>query len=545
MGSDGVDQDDLSSLCHDIATLNLEGHGDVVRQLNRTDFGGIPGLQKDVLASLFEDVISGGFEGDESDTPSLFHVRMGNSGDDHHDNLSYTWFGIKTNYNSALWAYKWRTHNSKGCDGVAVGYISKDFSLQKGVMGAILLHSVRGPPRVFAIKVHAHGATFSGNQSTLERSNIVQRLNHHQHSRFHMWGRVGNLTFCGNPGVGKSTIVNLLCGRPTFTSGESMNGVTQANQSVVMEFGGELVDTPGIVDVAIEAAAKMLMHDAILMSERQIFSFVMTVESGRVRPADVKVIRAVLAATGVAPERLHNKFVILINKCTPRAISEATEMVSKLGQAIEPYSTSRILLIPKTSDTVHLSAALALLWGVLMDTTDALVFRHAVQNVELSLTGIAANLARGTEQRKIIQTAARARQKRRLIDIRRAGTLIGYVDPEYRVETATGLRECDMCGLCPFGFGLQCVTCGTDVCLGCLIPGSLACSEPCHTTCLVFTSAGEFTRCSTPFCANCFKPMFSSELDREPIHHNHENGCCVCSDCAMLNAECPRCHQAL
>lgn len=67
-----------------------------------------------------------------------------------------------------------------------------------------------------------------------------------------------SLIFIGNPGVGKSTLLNCLLGRAEFNAGITFGGgMTQVLQVCTTSAGYRFVDTPGLSDVKKrEQAAK-------------------------------------------------------------------------------------------------------------------------------------------------------------------------------------------------------------------------------------------------------------------------------------------------
>ena len=106
-----------------------------------------------------------------------------------------------------------------------------------------------------------------------------------------------NLMFIGNPGSGKSTTCNAILGQVAFNSGLHTTGLTTESSQHPWEHEGvmhAITDTPGLADVnmrkeAAEEISKALKGDIIY----KIF-FVVTLESGRVRPADLTTIDLVL-----------------------------------------------------------------------------------------------------------------------------------------------------------------------------------------------------------------------------------------------------------
>ena len=136
-----------------------------------------------------------------------------------------------------------------------------------------------------------------------------------------------DVIFVGNPGVGKSTLLSAVSGLH-FESGWSwVNGLTQELrfQSSPALPGVRFGDTPGLADVSMaERAAKAIneaFSDAARHGRNVKLFFVITCESGRLRPEDLFTIKQVMqsielpgAVGAVKPGP--NCYGLLINKCS-------------------------------------------------------------------------------------------------------------------------------------------------------------------------------------------------------------------------------------
>lgn len=115
----------------------------------------------------------------------------------------------------------------------------------------------------------------------------------------------------GNPGVGKSTLLNSLIKKIKFKSGISIGGgLTQVVQYVShgsINYG----DTPGLCDMELKEQAANEIEKALKRGGEFKILFVMTIESGRVRPEDFLTIETVLSNIDVEVN-----YGIVINKVT-------------------------------------------------------------------------------------------------------------------------------------------------------------------------------------------------------------------------------------
>ncbi|CAE7942319.1 unnamed protein product [Symbiodinium necroappetens] len=131
--------------------------------------------------------------------------------------------------------------------------------------------------------------------------------------------------FVGNPGVGKSTILNGLISELRFKSGFSPGqGMTSVLQCE--EKGGKFyMDTPGLADVEKRRIAAKEIEKALKQDGDYRIFFVLTLESGRVRPQDKATMELVLQAAPC----IGHKYGILFNKVSKRAVAEFLENPSR------------------------------------------------------------------------------------------------------------------------------------------------------------------------------------------------------------------------
>lgn len=123
----------------------------------------------------------------------------------------------------------------------------------------------------------------------------------------------------GDPGAGKSTILNGLVGtaargpRMPFRSGLSVaSGRTIALQTDVVG-GVRYSDTPGLDDVALKRQAAAAIANAVCLGGAVRLLFVLTMEAGRVRGANFATIRIVLDALTAVGVDVDGRFSVALN----------------------------------------------------------------------------------------------------------------------------------------------------------------------------------------------------------------------------------------
>jgi len=156
-----------------------------------------------------------------------------------------------------------------------------------------------------------------------------------------------NYLFLGNPGTGKSTLINCLIGKAVFSAGVNYGGgLTEFFQKYTHD-GVVYMDTPGLADRKLKEQAATAITQALRQSGRYKLFFMVRLQNGRVVADDLATIETVMSS--IAIENV--PFSVIINNVKKRQYAVMMEKgpdfvkVMTLVNAIS-HVTPRILFIP-------------------------------------------------------------------------------------------------------------------------------------------------------------------------------------------------------
>lgn len=151
-----------------------------------------------------------------------------------------------------------------------------------------------------------------------------------------------HIIMAGNPGAGKSFLLNSLSGSILFPSGISLVDGKTKNFCTRTRNGCKFSDTPGLDDYNSRQRAAGEISKALRQGGTFKLIFVTTLEEGRVRPADVTTINLVLRAieSVAANHDVTGRFSVLVNKCSPR-IMKMMEKKNNIERVRGVYSKSK------------------------------------------------------------------------------------------------------------------------------------------------------------------------------------------------------------
>lgn len=170
-----------------------------------------------------------------------------------------------------------------------------------------------------------------------------------------------DVIFCGNPGVGKSTLLSCISG-VRFESGVSF--ITGKTQELRFQSSGKMpgfrfADTPGLTDVmTCKKAGKQItkaFENARDCGRYVMIVFVLIANGGRIRPEDLWTISTVMDAVIIdgRQDETDNLYSIIINNCgfmryeklAQEGMNQFKAYFCKESVSV-PYTTSLLYFIP-------------------------------------------------------------------------------------------------------------------------------------------------------------------------------------------------------
>jgi len=164
--------------------------------------------------------------------------------------------------------------------------------------------------------------------TTHAMGNLNSSVNTESQIRDMIMCRKQHTIFIGNPGVGKSALLNALVGRKAFCSGiNAGTGLTRVLQSEEEPPGSNIfyVDTPGLEDMCTQEKAAKEIAAALRLDGIYKLVFVVTEESLRVRPQDITTINLVLDVIKLENGEMDVPYGIIVNKITGKRLAKLND----------------------------------------------------------------------------------------------------------------------------------------------------------------------------------------------------------------------------
>jgi len=125
------------------------------------------------------------------------------------------------------------------------------------------------------------------------------------------------IMFCGNPGVGKSTLCNSVFGKAVFNSGISVGTGMTIHKQEYMHENKLYIDTPGLRDVEKAEQAALEIEAALKKNNNYKIVFVATLDEGRIRADDLVTINKVCDAI-----KSNFEYGLIFNKITKKTVQK-------------------------------------------------------------------------------------------------------------------------------------------------------------------------------------------------------------------------------
>jgi len=158
------------------------------------------------------------------------------------------------------------------------------------------------------------------------------------------------ISFYGNPGTGKSTILNALLNRVVFTSGISSNGAgVTSHTTYVLDRNITYLDTPGLNDPTKKELVIKEIQNSLIEKQNYKIIFICNLNAGRVSPSDMSTINTVLSAI---PETRHIDYGIIYNKLTHRVLAgyQSNDSLEQIHKKLLKRQPQHVLLLEKLDE---------------------------------------------------------------------------------------------------------------------------------------------------------------------------------------------------
>ncbi|KAG3115752.1 hypothetical protein PI124_g8350 [Phytophthora idaei] len=199
-----------------------------------------------------------------------------------------------------------------------------------------------------------------------------------------------NRLFLGNPGTGKSTLINCLTGRATFTSGLKFGGgLTQFFQKQIYN-GVVYMDTPGLGDRSIQRQAAEAITAALRESGRYKIFFMVRLKGGHVMSEDLATIEAVLDTVQVNDVY----FSVIVNNVQKRQYATLMKKGPEYAKVVTiinsmKYTTPHIAFIPTIPELEEADNAFTTLPSGIVNFIEnyapsVVIPTHSIQRIDFS-----------------------------------------------------------------------------------------------------------------------------------------------------------------